>query len=158
MSKDEAVKDIPTQKAEKTESLAKWHKEKLVTALRWIEEQKSSRSFVVVQGAIFICQFGDNIGNEINKARPCLVVSGNQMNTKDGNVLVAPLTTTIGDFKRSVGYIFYQKQYPFLKEDSMVKVNQIRSVSRIRLTEFLGKISDEDIAKIMIRVKKVFGI
>jgi mRNA interferase MazF len=158
VDKDKEVKDIPTQKAEKTASLAKWHKEKLTTALRWIEEQESPQSFVVVQGAIFICQFGDNVGNEINKTRPCLVVSGNQMNTKDGNVMVAPLTTNIGDFQRAVGYIFYQKKYPFLKESSIVKANQVRSVSRIRLTEFLGRISDEDLAKVMVRVKKVFGI
>lgn len=117
-----------------------------------------SKSFAVVQGAIFICQFGDNIGNEINKTRPCLIVSGNQMNTKDWNVIVAPLTTNISNFQRVVGYILYQKKYPFLKENSVVKINQVRTVSRIRLTQFLGRISAEDLAKVMVRAKKVFGI
>ena len=70
-------------------------------------------------------------GNEINKTRPCVIVSPNEANKHLNTVIVVPMTTT-------------SKPYPtrldckFLGEKSQLIVDQIRSVDKSRLTQKLG--------------------
>ena len=47
-------------------------------------------------GEIWLAQLDPTVGGEIDKARPCVVISPNEMNAHLRTVVVAPMTTTTG--------------------------------------------------------------
>jgi len=79
-------------------------------------------------------------GSEIQKTRPCLVISPNEMNY--ANVIVAPMTSKKKDYPTRVQ----------LKDDSFVVLDQIRTISVQRVV----KVTDTKISKKKIdEVKKM---
>lgn len=118
---------------------------------------------------VYWANLGTNIGNEIRKVRPVLVLSDLKYN--HGNtIVVAPLSTT--DHKYSLYYNLYKSNYrnTGLERDSVVKVDQIRTISISRIcknglgeTDDLKNISpmfyvnDKDWLGISARVKRAFG-
>ena len=78
------------------------------------------------------------LGSEINKTRPCLVISPDEMNLSHINaVIVAPMTTT-------------QKPYPtrinlnFNNQEGQVALDQIRTVDKIRFKKQIGRIKPKE--------------
>ncbi|OHD99212.1 MAG: growth inhibitor PemK, partial [Sulfurimonas sp. RIFCSPHIGHO2_12_FULL_36_9] len=63
------------------------------------------------------------VGSEIQKTRPCLVISPKEMNYD--NVIVAPMTSTNKDYPTRVK----------LKNDSFVVLDQIRTISTQRIVK-----------------------
>ncbi len=72
-------------------------------------------------------------GVEIQKTRPCLVVSPDEMNQHLRTVIVAPMTTVIRPYPTRVGLRFQGKQ-------GQVALDQLRAVDRQRLVRRLGKV------------------
>jgi mRNA interferase MazF len=73
-------------------------------------------------------------GHEIQKTRPCLVISPNEMNAWLKTVLIAPLTTTIRPYATRVPITFQGQR-------GQVAVDQLRAVDRRRLLRKLGRAS-----------------
>lgn len=73
-------------------------------------------------------------GSEIQKTRPCLVISPNEMNRHLRTVIVAPMTTTERPYPTRVALTFQGKR-------GQVVLDQIRAVDRQRLVHKLGKVS-----------------
>jgi mRNA interferase MazF len=71
-------------------------------------------------------------GTEIQKTRPCLVVSPDEANEYLRTVIVAPMTTTQRSYPTRVGITFQSKR-------GQVALDQIRAVDRLRLIRKLGK-------------------
>jgi mRNA interferase MazF len=88
---------------------------------------------MVVRFDVFLVELDPTVGSEIQKTRPCVVISPNEMNEHLATVIVAPMTTS-------------GKQYPsripirFESKDGYVTLDQIRSVSKLRLIKKLGEI------------------
>jgi len=74
-------------------------------------------------------------GVEIQKTRPCLVVSPNEMNPHLRTVIVAPMTTASRPYPTRVPVQFQRKH-------GQVALDQLRAVDRARLIRRLGKISE----------------
>ncbi len=70
-------------------------------------------------------------GSEIQKTRPCLVVSPNEANKYLSTVIIAPMTTTERPYPTRVGITFQGKR-------GQVALDQIRAVDRQRLVRKLG--------------------
>lgn len=73
-------------------------------------------------------------GAEIQKTRPCLVISPDEMNQHLRTVIIAPMTTVIRPYPTRVGVRFQGKQ-------GQVALDQLRAVDRQRLVRKLGKVS-----------------
>lgn len=73
-------------------------------------------------------------GSEIQKTRPCLIVSPNEMNRNLRTIIVAPMTTTLRPYPTRVAIQFQTKS-------GQVALDQIRSVDRQRLVRKLGRVS-----------------
>lgn len=75
---------------------------------------------------VYLIDLNPTQGSEINKVRPCVIISPNQMNKWLSTVIIAPLTSTI-------------KSYPFRIECivdgkvGQVALDQIRTVDKLRL-------------------------
>ena len=73
------------------------------------------------------------VGSEIRKARPCLIISPDEMNRHIATVIVAPMTTKGKSYPSRVRCNFKGK-------DGQVVLDQIRTVDKTRLIQKLGKI------------------
>lgn len=73
-------------------------------------------------------------GAEIQKTRPCVVVSPDEMNRHLRTVVVAPMTTVMRPYPTRVPVRFQGKR-------GQVAVDQLRAVDRERLVQKLGTIS-----------------
>ena len=73
-------------------------------------------------------------GVEMQKTRPCLVVSPDEMNQHLRTVIIAPMTTVTRPYPTRVGVRFQGKQ-------GQVALDQLRAVDRQRMVRMLGKVS-----------------
>jgi mRNA interferase MazF len=70
-------------------------------------------------------------GSEIQKARPCLVISPDEMNQHLRTVIIAPMTTADRPYPTRVAVTFRGKR-------GQVALDQMRAVDRQRLVRKLG--------------------
>lgn len=92
------------------------------------------------QYSVVIVNLNPTVGSEIQKTRPCLVISPNEMNFS--NVIVAPMTSKKKDYPTRIE----------LKPDSFVVLDQIRTISVKRIV----KVTDTKVSKKKIdEVKKM---
>ena len=92
------------------------------------------------QYSVVIVNLDPTIGSEIQKTRPCLIISPNEMNYS--NVIVAPMTSRKKDYPTRVQ----------LKDNSFVVLDQIRTISIKRIV----KVTDTKISRKKIEeVKKI---
>ncbi|HTP34025.1 MAG TPA: type II toxin-antitoxin system PemK/MazF family toxin [Candidatus Acidoferrales bacterium] len=75
-------------------------------------------------------------GHEIQKTRPCLVVSPDEMNHHLQTVIIAPMTTVVRAYPTRVAAVFHGKR-------GQVVLDQIRTVDRQRLIRKLGRTSSQ---------------
>ena len=73
-------------------------------------------------------------GVEIQKTRPCLVISPDEMNQHLQTVIIAPMTTVTRPYPTRVLIRFRGKR-------GQVALDQLRAVDRQRLVRKLGKVS-----------------
>jgi mRNA interferase MazF len=72
-------------------------------------------------------------GVEIQKTRPCLVLSPDEMNQHLRTVVVAPMTTVVRPYPTRVRILFQGKH-------GQVALDQLRAVDRQRLQRKLGRV------------------
>lgn len=118
-----------------------------------------------VRGHVAFAEFGENIGDEKNLLRPVLVVSNDRQNSKSNCVIVAPLTNA--DNKKDVNgkvkllathALLEQSMYIFLKSDSIVQFENIRSISKARLCKPIGFIDKSSMLTLEKYIKEAVGI
>ena len=86
----------------------------------------------------------------IQKTRPCLVVSPDEMNQHLRTVIIAPMTTVIRPYPTRVGVRFQGKQ-------GQVALDQLRAVDRQRLVRKLGKVSAKTAQEISAILLEMFA-
>ena len=82
-------------------------------------------------GDIWLAQLDPTSGSEIQKTRPCVVISPNEMNAHLRTVIVAPMTTG----SRPAGF---RIPLTFRGKHGLIVLDQIRTLDRVRLTQRLG--------------------
>ena len=151
---------------EKYKALLEWQMKKIDLSCDWIDNSQTQISRHPIQGAIHQCQLGENIGNEQGEHRPVLIVSNNTMNSTSGNVVIVPLTKSLKTKtvngrivpRYPTNYFLYTNNYSFLQHDSAVLANEVRSISKVRLGAHLGSIDQDDLEKVLARLKRVIGL
>ncbi|MGD1917940.1 MAG: type II toxin-antitoxin system PemK/MazF family toxin [Pleurocapsa sp.] len=90
---------------------------------------------------VWLVSLEPTVGSEIQKTRPCIVISPDEINKLLRTVIVAPLTSTIKNYPTRVTIVFQTRE-------SSIALDQIRSVDKSRLLRKLGNLSKEDSAAI----------
>ncbi|MDZ8027828.1 MAG: type II toxin-antitoxin system PemK/MazF family toxin [Nostoc sp. DedQUE11] len=90
---------------------------------------------VVRRFDVFLVNLDPTIGSEIQKTRPCVVISPDEMNRYIATVIVAPMTTKGQMYPTRIPCEFQGK-------DGQIVLDQIRTVDKARLVKLLGQISD----------------
>ena len=91
---------------------------------------------VIRQYDIFLVNLDPSVGHEIQKTRPCVVISPDEMNRHIGTVIIAPMTTKSKDYPTRVGIRFQNKS-------GWIVLDKIRTVDKNRLVRKQGKLEDE---------------
>jgi mRNA interferase MazF len=92
---------------------------------------------VVQRFDVFLINLAPTVGSEIQKTRPCVVVSPNEMNRHLATVVIAPMTTRGRAYATRVACHFQGK-------DGQIVLDQIRTVDKMRLVKKLGQISQPE--------------
>ena len=96
------------------------------------------------RGEIYLVNFDPTLGAEINKTRPALVIQNNTSNTYSPVTIVAAITSSVSNSKIYPTEVFISAGEGGLVNDSVVLLNQIRTIDKLRLVKKLG---DVNIAK-----------
>jgi mRNA interferase MazF len=83
---------------------------------------------------VYLVALDPAVGSEIQKTRPCLVVSPDEMNRHIATVIVAPMTTQGRPYPSRVRCRFQGKT-------GWVVLDQLRAVDKERLVRRLGRLS-----------------
>lgn len=117
-----------------------------------------------MRGSVYKVRFGENVGHELNKARPAIVVSSTDFNKKrSGLVVVVPLTENLQYGKDGKvpkypwHYFLYKKDHDFLRLDSTVECEQIRCINRNRIIKYMGNLDHEEMEKITKKLYSFLG-
>jgi mRNA interferase MazF len=98
---------------------------------------------------IYLVKLNPTVGSEIQKTRPCIVISPNEMNILK-TVIVAPMTSKGFDF-------IFRPKIEFEKKDGLVLLDQIRAVDKTRLVKKIGNVdksTSQEISKILVEMFK----
>ena len=91
------------------------------------------------QGEIWYARLDPTEGSEQSGTRPILIISGNAWNRHSKLVIACSITSSV---KNREGCIVLKKNDTHnLKEDSEILVFQIRSLSKMRLLNYVGFVS-----------------
>lgn len=86
---------------------------------------------VIKRFHIYLVNLDPTVGAEIQKTRPCVVVSPDEMNRNIRTVIVAPMTTRGRAYPTRLACEFEGKQ-------GQIVLDQIRTVDKTRLIKHLG--------------------
>ena len=89
---------------------------------------------VVQRFEVYLVSLDPTVGSEIQKSRPCLVISPDEMNRHINTVIVAPMSTQGSAYPTRVPCTFQGRQ-------GQVVLDQIRTVDKSRLITKLGRIN-----------------
>lgn len=99
---------------------------------------------------VYLVNLDPTIGSEIQKTRPCLVISPDEMNRHIRTVIVAPMTTRGQPYPTRVPCDFGGKT-------GQVVLDQIRTVDKDRLIRPLGTIDQPTQTKVLSVLAELFA-
>jgi mRNA interferase MazF len=105
---------------------------------------------VVKRFDVYLVNLDPTVGSEIEKTRPCLVVSPDEMNRFIRTVIVAPMTTKGAQYPTRVPCRFQGKQ-------GQVVLDQIRTVDKTHLVRRLGKVGEQARAEVLSVLGEMFA-
>ena len=86
---------------------------------------------MVKTGEIWLAQLDPTVGSEIQKTRPCVVISPDEMNAHLRTVIVAPMTTGSRPAQFRIPLTFQGKS-------GLIGLDQLMTLDRTRLVKRLG--------------------
>jgi mRNA interferase MazF len=99
---------------------------------------------------VFLVNLDPTVGREIQKTRPCVVISPNEMNAAIGTVMIAPMTTQGRTYPTRVSCQFQGKA-------GEIVLDQIRTVDKRRLGKRLGTIDRVSQQQVLAVLAEVFA-
>lgn len=104
-------------------------------------------STIIKRGQIYLVKFENGVGSEQNGIRPIVVVSNNLANKYSPVVLVSPITSKFSKKPIPTHVTLNYKECGLLTE-SQVLCEQIYSVDKTRLGNYIGIATDKDIEEL----------
>jgi mRNA interferase MazF len=101
-------------------------------------------------GEIWLAQLDPTVGSEIQKTRPCVIVSPDDMNAHLRTVIVAPMTTGSRPAAFRIALTFQGKH-------GLIVLDQIRSLDRVRLIKRLGALRPATLAALQSTLQAMFS-
>ena len=105
---------------------------------------------MVKRGEIWLVSLDPTLGSEIQKTRPCLIVSPDEINAHLRTLIVVPMTTGSRPARFRIPVNFKGK-------DGLILPDQIRTIDRVRAVKRLGKVTDPTLAATLRVLAEMFA-
>ena len=104
---------------------------------------------MVKRGEIWLVNLDPTVGSEIQKTRPCVVVSPPEMHDYLRTVMVAPMTTGShpAPFRIAVRHA---------GKDGLILLDQIRTIDKSRLVKRAGSLTASTLSATLATLREVF--
>lgn len=99
---------------------------------------------------VFLVNLDPTVGSEIQKTRPAVIISPDEMNDHIHTVIVAPMTTKGNDYPTRVTCSFEGKH-------GQIVLDQIRTLDKTRLVKRLGRITTKTQNQVLEVLKELFS-
>lgn len=102
------------------------------------------------RGDVFLVNLNPTRGSEIQKTRPCVVMSPDELNEHLRTLIVAPLTTS--------GHAYpFRVPCRFRGRAGRVVLDQIRTIDRERLVRRVGQLSPRTLSVALAALQEMFA-
>lgn len=98
---------------------------------------------------VYLTDLNPTVGVEIQKRRPCLIVSPDELNQIVKTIIIAPMTTKTRAFPTRVACEFEGK-------NGFIVLDQIRAIDKIRLGRKLGEIEQKTQSEVLEKLQEIF--
>jgi mRNA interferase MazF len=112
----------------------------------------------VRRGQIYLCSFDPTVGHEIKKTRPALIIQNDIGNRYSPVTIVAAITSTVSPVPYPVEVVVDQTARNGLDVRSSIRLDQIRTVDRLRLIRRLGALDAAAMDKVDGALKISLGL
>ena len=116
-----------------------------------------AKKLTPMRGEVYLVNFDPTLGSEIKKTRPALIIQNDVANEHSPITIVAAITSKFDDSLYPTEVLIAAGEGG-LKQDSVVLLNQIRSIDCQRLAKKLGKINDKTLKRIDLSIKISLGL
>ena len=99
---------------------------------------------------VYLINLDPTVGSEIQKTRPCLIISPDEMNRHIRTVIVAPMTSGTKDYPTRVNCRFKRKE-------GQIVLDQIRTIDKKRLIKKLGSIDSKTQLEVISVLQRLFA-
>ena len=103
----------------------------------------------LVQYSIVLVNLDPTFGSEIQKTRPCVIVSPDEMNKYLNTIVIAPMTSNLKEYPTRIPVNLNGKK-------GMIAIDQIRKVDKKRIIKILGELSKSEIKQTKDILKETF--
>jgi mRNA interferase MazF len=103
----------------------------------------------VKRGEIWLAALDPTVGSEIQKTRPCVIISPPEMNDYLRTVIVAPMTTGSRPAP-------YRIPVTFRRKTGLILLDQIRTLDKTRLAKRLGVATERTQTDLLRTLQDVF--
>jgi mRNA interferase MazF len=100
------------------------------------------------RGEIYLVSFDPTVGHELRKTRPALVVQNDIGSQYSPLTIVAALTSRVSDVPYPVEVVVEPSKANGLSSKSAIRLDQIRTVDRLRLIKRLGVVDTETLSQV----------
>lgn len=103
------------------------------------------------RGEVWLVRLDPTVGSEIQKTRPCVIVSPDEMNGPIRTVIVAPMTSALRPYPTRVDVTFDGRE-------GQVACDQIRTVDRARLVKGVGALGEDEAGRVLAVLGEMFAV
>ncbi|AWG22782.1 growth inhibitor PemK [Flavobacterium faecale] len=101
------------------------------------------------QYSIVLINLDPTVGSEIQKTRPCVIVSPDEMNKYLNTIVIAPMTSSLKEYPTRIPVTHNEQK-------GMIAIDQIRTVDKVRIIKLVGKLNKTEIKKTKEIIKETF--
>jgi mRNA interferase MazF len=103
----------------------------------------------LTQYEIVLVNLDPTIGSEMQKTRPAVIISPNEMNKYLNTIVIAPITSSFKSYPTRVELVLN-------KTKGCIVLDQIRTIVKQRITKKLDRLTEKDIEKVKNILKEIF--
>ena len=103
----------------------------------------------VKQYQIVLVNLDPTLGSEIQKTRPCVIVSPNEINDNLRTVVIAPMTSASRKYPTRV-------KFKHNSQEGWVVIDQIRTIDKIRIIKKFGSLTEKEILECKRVIRETF--
>ena len=105
---------------------------------------------MVARGEVWLARLDPTEGREIQKTRPCLIISPPEIHDFLDTLIVVPMTTGSGPAPYRIDVMFGEKE-------NRVLLEQIRAIDKKRLLRKLGELASKEVDAALGTLRQMFA-